>query len=199
MTSKGHKNNKGSHEEARTLSHQLPYPVFGVEWVRHRTLIVAGGGGSSRTGVSNAVTVYKVVLCVRSFHSCFPTFILALSRRRPTKCLPARHATPPKPYTIPIIKQTHKQLKDGSIAALAPHRERATGEDLPYFLTALPAVGVLAVALGRRLEVRIGVVCRWLVVGMVRLLWFLIVFVFVLGRRRRFMCLNDDRRPHPLH
>lgn len=43
-----------------TLSHQLPYPVFGVEWARHRTLVVAGGGGSSRTGVPNAVTVYRV-------------------------------------------------------------------------------------------------------------------------------------------
>jgi hypothetical protein len=47
-------------EGPRTLSHQLPYPVFGVEWARHRTLVVAGGGGSSKTGVPNAVTVYKV-------------------------------------------------------------------------------------------------------------------------------------------
>lgn len=49
-----------SQKEARTLSHQLPYPVFGVEWARHRSLVVAGGGGSSRTGVPNAVTVYRV-------------------------------------------------------------------------------------------------------------------------------------------
>lgn len=49
-----------SGKEPRTLSHQLPYPVFGVAWARHRTLIVAGGGGSSRTGVPNAVTVYRV-------------------------------------------------------------------------------------------------------------------------------------------
>lgn len=67
MTSNTTKGSSSSHEEARTLSHQLPYPVFGLEWARHRTLIVAGGGGSSRTGVPNAVTVYKVRTCLRAW------------------------------------------------------------------------------------------------------------------------------------
>lgn len=60
----------------------------------------------------------------------------------------------PKDHTHTLYTcACNKQLKNGSIAALEKHRERATGDDLPYFLTALPTVGVLAVALGRRLEV----------------------------------------------
>ena len=45
---------------APSLSHVLPYPLFGVEWVRHGMVLVAGGGGASRTGVPNGVAVYRV-------------------------------------------------------------------------------------------------------------------------------------------
>lgn len=43
-----------------TLSHSLPFPAFGVDWIGKRKLIITGGGGASRTGIPNGVIVYEV-------------------------------------------------------------------------------------------------------------------------------------------
>ena len=43
-----------------TLSHTLPFPTFAVDWIGRRKLVIAGGGGASRTGVPNGVIVYEV-------------------------------------------------------------------------------------------------------------------------------------------
>ena len=78
--------------------------------------------------------------------------------------MPARSASPP---TSPLVGQhlnlipslppslpPHTQLSTpNSIDSLTLHKEKYTDDDLPYFATAAPALGLLLLALGRRLEI----------------------------------------------
>lgn len=43
-----------------SLSHTLPYPAFRVEWIKHRMVVITGGGGASKTGIPNGVIIYRV-------------------------------------------------------------------------------------------------------------------------------------------
>ena len=43
-----------------SLSHILPFPAFGAEWIKHRMVVVTGGGGASKTGIPNGVIIYRV-------------------------------------------------------------------------------------------------------------------------------------------
>lgn len=52
-------------EVPTSLSHILPFPAFACEWLKQDMVLVAGGGGASKTGVPNGVIIYKVCfLCV---------------------------------------------------------------------------------------------------------------------------------------
>ena len=49
-----------SSSSSQSLSHLLPFPAFACQWVGPDLLLVAGGGGASKTGVPNGVIIYKV-------------------------------------------------------------------------------------------------------------------------------------------
>ncbi|GAA6062945.1 hypothetical protein JCM10212_005335, partial [Sporobolomyces blumeae] len=45
---------------AQHFALDVEFPVYSIQWTSNDTLILAGGGGSSRTGVNNRLSMYKV-------------------------------------------------------------------------------------------------------------------------------------------
>ena len=134
-----------------SLSHPLNFPPFSVDWVDCARLVVTGGGGASRTGVPNGVWLYLVRACFMWLvwfgfgwgDGLFdPASICCWLEFGPHQC----PSLPP-----PTTTTTTTQVR-GGIERLVALRSRSTGDELPHFARAHPSQDLLAVALGRRLE-----------------------------------------------
>ena len=63
------------------LSRRLNFPLFGVVWTAEDTIIVAGGGGSMKSGVKNKYVVpniARIIICLNLLFGCLRASPFAL-------------------------------------------------------------------------------------------------------------------------